>query len=503
MAVSFAEARKIIRSIGAERSIRIAQDEEMVTLDQAAGRVSKDGIVSPINTPTFDSATMHGYAVIAQQASYATPAHPLHLRVLGITAAGDAPLMVDDQIYSGTIPCVEVRVGAPFPTARSNGRPFDGLIAIEHTQIIQEGGQGRIVRASNPPLTSWHKRIVGSDFRQGDIILAKGVVVEPKHVMALASVGFKDIAAVREIRVGVISVGSELVTAMVQDQHLYQQPAAPHKIPDSNGYYLTSILRDMGVEGIYLGAVPSDAQILTSYLRDRLVHSRFDIIIATEGAMSGQMEQIPKCIEMLKGAVHFRQVMMNPGSEVIFASLPSMDPTSALLPMENNFYGPAAVLGADDFFTPPKTPGQAGQVVDGNSPAFFGLLGAPIASAAAFRFIITPYIRHLSGTPEEQAVMGKVMQAESSFMRQTPNRSTGTPAPAELLAKGHTHVDVFRHGTVRSYHSGVVVEISREQSPAKTSPFASSNGWVHIPRGHVGMSAGDVAEIFPFCSPKS
>ena len=223
MAISFSEARNIINLVGTQKYLRIAQDEEIVPLERAAGRVSREAILSPVDTPTFDSAAIHGYAVIAQQTSLATATSPVYLRVMGVLSAGDAPPEIDDQVSNGAVPCMEVRIGAPFPTARSSKRPFDGLIAIEHTQMVQEGGEGRIVRASSPPLTSWHKRIAGSDFRKGDTILAKGDVVLPKYVMALASVGFKEISAVREIRVGVISVGSELVTNMAPHHHQYQQ----------------------------------------------------------------------------------------------------------------------------------------------------------------------------------------------------------------------------------------------------------------------------------------
>jgi len=285
MAVSYTEARSIITSIGHHKAQEFAQDEESLSLEQAVGRVCKYALRSPIATPTFDTASMDGYAVISHQTNHATPTNPLQLRVMGLMNAGDAPMEVDDRIFSDLVPCVEVRVGAPFPTARSTKLRFDACIPLQHTQILREGGEGKIVQVSNQPLTSWHKRIAGSDFRENGLILERGNIVAPKHVMALASVGVREVAVMRNVRVGVVSIGSELTSSLLPPS---QQPPPPHKIPDANGLYLAAAVREMGLDGNYLGAVPSDSHTLTNFLRQHITKDNFDIIIATEGVMSGR-----------------------------------------------------------------------------------------------------------------------------------------------------------------------------------------------------------------------
>ncbi|KAK5122252.1 hypothetical protein LTR85_004162 [Meristemomyces frigidus] len=512
--VSFPDARKIIAAIGKQKAARLATDELRLPIDQAVGHVTKAEHKSPTQTPVFDSATTNGYAVISRQAIGASPTTPLLLRVHGFTAAGDMPLEVDDQVTDGYIPCVEIEVGSPFPATRSTGVQFDGLIPVEHTRVVHEGGEGKIVESRSPPLTTYHKRIAGSDFHRDDKIVGKGEYVMPRHVMALASVGITDISCVREVRVGVISVGSELVTTMLPHRHGQRRlsTAHSHKIPDANGYYLTSSLREMGVQGVYLGAVPSDSEILTNFLREHLEHNSYDVIIASEGAMTNRVEQIPRCLYDLNGVVHFTHVLMNPGGTTMFASLPPMELADASRSADSSFYGSGSAPTDETFISLPKTP--ANNQPPRSEVAFFGLPGAPIASAAAMRFLVTPYIRQLRGMADESAMLGKVIVAPSMPSLSMPSNARPVNATAigiggsnsitpELIAKGNAQMDLFRHGSVLSEKPEVAVEISREQNTAKTSPFASSNCWVHIPRGHEGVDAGSVTWIYPFCSPKS
>lgn len=198
-------------------------------LDQSVGRTVKNNITSPIATSTFDSVAVNGYAVIASQTSAASLQRPQNLWCMGTMRAGDRPLEVDDRVLDGHASCVETSVGAPFPIAPSTGRAFDAIVPQDHATVLQAGGEGRISQITRPPLTSWHKRIAGSDFRQRDQILAKRSSVAPKHVMYLASVGIRQLAMSRSARVGDVSIGSELASTVADQQ------ALQYKIPDANG----------------------------------------------------------------------------------------------------------------------------------------------------------------------------------------------------------------------------------------------------------------------------
>ncbi|KAK3628043.1 hypothetical protein LTR56_008661 [Elasticomyces elasticus] len=491
---SFEDARKIINDIAVERAARFAQDEDVRPLDEVVGRTVRENLDSPISTPTFDSVAIEGYAVIASLVSYATPQRPVKLRVMGIMTAGDRVLEIDDTIYDGMVCCVEVEVGAAFPTIKSSGQAFDAIVPREHATIVAEGGSGRILQVDRMPLTSWHKRIAGSDFREGDRILDKGTSIAPKYVLALASVGVQQVSVTRQVRVGVVSIGSELVSTIV-DQHSLR-----YKIPDANGPYLTAAVRETGEDAVYLGSLPDNADVVTAFIRDKLENDHFDVFITTGGLATRTPDCVETAIRNLAGNIHFQNVAIQPGGSLLFASLPESDSGLLKHSPSSNYYG--SIHGSNKSSpnswsqSPPK-PRARGTTIQ---PAIFSLPGSPIASACCFRFLVTPYIRALIGMQPEQAILAKVAITNATANYRQDHSMTGHD---ELVVDGSNDYDIFRHAVLKSHYDGVSVEIAKETTMSKASPFASSNCWLHVPRGHVGIQHGEAASIFPFCSPKS
>ncbi|TKA31033.1 hypothetical protein B0A50_02001 [Salinomyces thailandicus] len=478
--VTFEEARRIISTLAKEKARIHAQDESVVSLEQSVGRVAKYDIRCPRPTPTFDTALLVGYAVLSSQTRHASEERPVQLRVMGVLGPGDAPMEVDDRVFNDLVPCVEIRVGALFPIAKSSRAQFDACIPFQHATVVRQGGEGKILQTVNSPLTSWHKRIAGSDFREGDLILEKGGLIAPKHVMACATVGMRDVAVLKSVKAGVISVGSELTTTLLQNN----QSTPPFKVPDANGPYLASALREMGIEGEYLGAVPSESQVLAAYLRQMLAREQYDLFIVTEGVLSGSLDVIHKAINALDALVHFDQVCMTPGNQVVFATLPGNDHGQ----LNRSFYGPDA-SPSSHFYTPPKTPGNGDRRTE---PVIFGVPGAPISSAACFRFLATPYIKHLSGMAEESAILARIaVTPETAFSRMTSGQQVG----ADLVIEGSVQFDIFRHGVLRSHENGVAVETG--QTGANTIPLGSRRRGGGGGGGFGGDDGGPPGELPP------
>ncbi|KAI7210500.1 Branchpoint-bridging [Hortaea werneckii] len=449
--VTFNEARKLISRIASAKALQFAEAEDIVSLEHSVGRVTKNDLRSPNPTPTFDTATVAGYAVVSSNLREASESRPVQLRVIGIMNAGDPPIEIEDVEVEGLLPCVEIQIGSPFPVSKTTGVRFDGCIPHQHARVIREGGEGRILEVSTPPLTSWHKRIAGSDFREGGLILSKGGLVAPKHIMAWASVGMREMAVLKTIRVGVLSIGSELKTTLVQPNQI---PSPAYKIADANGPYLAAAMREMGAEGDYLGAFPSDNQVVVSFLREMLAKEYYDIFVVTEGTLSGKQDQTQRAIRALGGDLHFNQVAMSPGSSAMFASLQS--PAAPETGNQRFYHGDASP--SRHFYTPPKTPANGPKR---GPPVIFGLPGAPIASAACMRFLVTPYVKQFSGMPEEEAMLARIaITPGEAFARQ----SLGQSLPQDLVIEGSAQFDIFRHGIVRSHDSGVIVEVGRDRN---------------------------------------
>ncbi|TKA71548.1 hypothetical protein B0A55_07069 [Friedmanniomyces simplex] len=490
MAASFDDARNIIGGAASERAERSAHDEDLRPLDSAVGRIVKEYIDSPISTPTFDSVAINGYAVIASQVSRATAERPMRLRCMGMMKAGDQPLEVDDRVVDGMVCCIETTVGAAFPTAKSTGRPFDSIVPREHAEVIQEGGSGKILQIIRLPLTSWHKRITGSDFRKGDRILDRGMAIAPKYAMALASVGVRQVSVTRQVRVGVVSIGGELQSTVINQQ------ALRYKIPDATGPFLTAAVREMGEDAEYLGVLPDDANVLTAFIHDKLENNQFDVFVTTGGINKSTPCSVETTICNLGGKIHLQNVAMQPGGSLLFASLP--EPISA-----HTQQSPPSFYGSDPTTPNVWSPQTAAKNIS-VQPVIFALPGSPIASVCCFRFLVTPYIRALIGMQAESAILARVAstQTATAYSRLYDRPSTTTTSN-ETIVDGSMDYDTFRHAILKSQHDGVSVEVAKERSPAKASPFASSNCWMHVPRGHMSVGDGDSTNIYPFCSPKS
>ena len=65
--------------------------EEGLPLDQCVGRILSTDIVSQINLPEFNRATMDGYAVQAQSTFGASESLPALLRIVGAVEMGEVP----------------------------------------------------------------------------------------------------------------------------------------------------------------------------------------------------------------------------------------------------------------------------------------------------------------------------------------------------------------------------------------------------------------------------
>jgi molybdopterin molybdotransferase len=266
-----------------------------------------------MSTPQYDTSAMDGYAVDSSQTFDASPTRPLLFEVRGTMAAGDAPISVNRKGFA----CVEIMTGAQFPIG------FDAVIPIEHT--TRKDGK---VYIRQPALRNQHRRFAGNDFAEGDKILSKGSVVRAKHVMALASVGIVEIRVLK-IRVGIWSTGLEIANGM---------------IPDVNGPYLFSALREIGVDVKFLGIIPDDAEALARAIQG----ANFDLLLTTGAVSVGKFDFVRTSMDILNADVIFHHVAMRPGHPVLCASI--------------------------------------------GHRTFFGLPGNPIATAACFQFLVLPFI---------------------------------------------------------------------------------------------------------------
>ncbi len=305
------EARAKVRSLTGMLPV------EQVSLTDAAWRYLANDAYAREDHPPFAAATMDGYAVIAEDAS------PWR-EIIGEQLAG---AVVEAEVTEGT--AVRITTGAPIPLGATAVVPVEVTeIADDHVIIHQADTKaGACIRP------------VGSDLRQGDLLLRAGQQLGPAELGMLAGQGLVPVSVHRRPRVSILSTGDELVAP--------ERSIGPGQIRDSNRFSLAAAVSDAGAETIWSGQAPDDRAGLRILLEERIAAS--DVLITSGGVSMGQLDLIKPLLSEL-ATVHFRRLFLKPGKPLNFATTGDTlvfgvpgNPVSALVSFEL-FIRPALLM---------------------------------------------------------------------------------------------------------------------------------------------------------------
>lgn len=184
-------------------------ETELVSLEDADGRICSEDVFSPECVPSFDNSAMDGFALCSHDTQNSSPLSPLELQVSSMIAAGDEPPPQSHQnrqaqdLAKGR--AIEIMTGAPMP------EHFDAVIKVEDTQPVVGPGDGssRILIRSFVPVGN-NIRKKGQDYQVGQLVLAKGVQIRPDSLMALASLGIDSLRVTKKPKVAILSTGKEI-----------------------------------------------------------------------------------------------------------------------------------------------------------------------------------------------------------------------------------------------------------------------------------------------------
>jgi len=260
-------------------------DAETVPVGLAAGRVLATSVVSDVDVPGFDRATMDGYAVDAASTDGAAPYNRLPLTVIGDSMPGHP---FDGSVRSGE--AVRVMTGAPIP------RGADAVVPAEFVEIDSPARVHALAAVS--PAKNVGRR--GEDIPRGATVLERGRVLRPQDVGVLSSVGHGQISVLRRPRVRLVVTGNELLPAG-------SRPHGVH-IADANGPMLAALVeRDGGVVD-FPGLVCDDRQaILDALMADA------DIVIVSGGSSVG-VEDLAPTLVAEHGELAIHGIAMRPSS---------------------------------------------------------------------------------------------------------------------------------------------------------------------------------------------
>jgi molybdopterin molybdotransferase len=262
---------------------------EVVPLRNAAGRVLATSVVSGVDVPGFDRATMDGYAVIADNTEGATAYTPLTLTVIGDSMPG-CPF--DGFVSAGA--AVRIMTGAPMP------RGADAVLPAEFVEELFNDSSPHCVSALGAVSPGKNVGRRGEDILCGTTLLERGRVLRAQDLGVLSSVGQAEPWVIRRPRVRLAITGNELLPSGVR----------PHgfQIADANGPMLAALIdRDGGLVD-FPGLVPDDEDAILEAL-----HAEADIVIISGGSSVG-IEDLAPALVAQHGELAVHGIAMRPSS---------------------------------------------------------------------------------------------------------------------------------------------------------------------------------------------
>ncbi len=303
---------------------------EEVPLRISAGRVLANSVVSDVDVPGFDRATMDGYAVVAESTEGASAYTRLPLTVIGDSMPG-CPF--DGVVSMGQ--AVRVMTGAPMPLGANAVLPAEW--------IETEPGEPCI---SALAAVSPGKNVgrIGEDIVRGTTLFEPERVLRPQDLGVLSSIGQGTARVTRQPRVRLVVTGNELLPS----------GSHPHgfHIADANGPMLAALIeRDGGVVD-FPGLVRDDRSAILDALQ-----ADADIVIVSGGSSVG-IEDLAPMLVAQNGELAVHGIAMRPSSPT---GLGRMGHRLVILLPGN----PVSSLCAYDFFA-----GRAIRALGGRSKAW-------------------------------------------------------------------------------------------------------------------------------------
>lgn len=258
---------------------------ESVAIAQSVGRVLAENVTAVRDQPPFAASAMDGWAVRGADA-------PGTLRIVGESAAGHG--------YAGAVragEAVRIFTGAAVPA---------GCDAV----VIQEDAARDGETVTVPAVViGHHVRPAGGDFKAGQVLLAKGVRIDPWRLSLAAAAGRAELKVARRPRVALFSTGEEVIEAPAMP--------GPFQIYDSGSRALEALIAGWGADVVRAKPVRDTMEATIQALRD----AEGDLVVTVGGASVGDHDLVRGAAEALGLDLKVASVNVRPGKPTFFGVL--------------------------------------------------------------------------------------------------------------------------------------------------------------------------------------
>ena len=335
--ISYEQSKKILK-----KAIIKIKDESIVSVS-SLNRVTSSNIYSKINYPTSDNAAFDGFAICSSDTKKISKKLPKKFKIIGSIAAGSQPFKKKIKKFD----TVEIMTGGVLP------KGFDTIIPIEQIIFYPNKTKKNSILISKKISKNNHVRFKGSDYKKNELVIKKSTIIHPNHILALKTLGIKNIKVKKKLNILFFSTGNEISNKDI---------ISDWQVRNSNAYYIRSLNNNF-LFNFKDGGILRDAhgKVFEDKIK-KMITSNTDIIITSGAVSAGKFDFVPSVIKTFKLSNYFKSVAIRPGKPVLFAK------------------------------------------IKGKQKIIFGLPGNPMSSAACFRFFVYPYISNILGLNSEKPI---------------------------------------------------------------------------------------------------
>lgn len=338
----------------------------------ACGRRLAAPVVSDVDSPPWDRAMMDGFAV---RAADVVSTGVTELDVVVDLAAGDVTTL---EIMAGG--CARIMTGAPIPRGADAVIPVE--CAIDDTRGMHAGSRVRLRDERFRPGQHIARRAAA--FRAGQAVLQPGMMLGPGEIGLAAEAGATHVVAEPQVRVAILSTGSELVPC--------EAVPAFGQTRNSNGPMIAAAVKGLGAEPISLGIAADRQEAIRAAVAQGLAA---DVLVLSGGVSAGDLDLVPEVFRLCGVEKVFHKVRLKPGKPVYFGIL-------------RREQAPATLV--------------------------FGLPGNPASSLVCFDLFARPAIRMLAGEPRERWHLPRGRARLTAAAKAAPDRPVYLPCRLAISA---------------------------------------------------------------------
>ncbi|MBL4770333.1 MAG: molybdopterin molybdotransferase MoeA [Planctomycetes bacterium] len=280
--LSFEEAQALLSAQIVEG--RVESVPMSASLQELMGRILAQPVTTESDQPSFDRATMDGYAV--------------HLKE-GATRFKVVDTVIAGQQLAGSIEpgqAIRIMTGAPCPSGLT-------VVPVERT----DGGDDEVEIEAAFLLPEKNIAWRGQDAKRGDRVIGAGCRLGPTTLSAAAMAGMEALVCHVPPRIAVVTTGDEIGST------------GPASVRNSNGPLLGALCSALAVPVERRHALDKE-----DHLRQVLHESMgaADIVVTVGGVSMGTRDLVPGMARELGFEPIFHHVAMKPGKPLFFARHP-------------------------------------------------------------------------------------------------------------------------------------------------------------------------------------